>query len=224
MRGNASVSRHASHVCSSNIAILRANGIIGQSIKNRANNVLPSYMMRLSVEEQCHTGSTEFLNLLYRQIVYHTTRPPNSNRSTAILRSLLLHLLLSVHFTIVTYFLSKTNYEINSIQTNSLCTHVLSALHMCYQPLVRYQPSVKLNQSYHDWMNQSCHDWMMGKSIDHIPQSAIIAQHTPWLVNGVPITINNLAQASRLQLYNTSVSYPPIIPYLIHRIYYILIF
>jgi Zn finger protein HypA/HybF involved in hydrogenase expression len=33
---------------SSNIAILRANGIIGQSTKNRANNVLPSYMMHLS--------------------------------------------------------------------------------------------------------------------------------------------------------------------------------
>ena len=42
--------KDASHVCSSNIAILHANGIIGQSTKNHANNVLPSYVMRGSLQ------------------------------------------------------------------------------------------------------------------------------------------------------------------------------
>jgi hypothetical protein len=40
------VSRRASHVCSSGIATLIANGIIGRSTKKNANYVPPSYMTR----------------------------------------------------------------------------------------------------------------------------------------------------------------------------------
>ena len=45
-RRGALASRHVRHVCLSNIAIVSANGIIGQSIKKIVNNVPPRYTMR----------------------------------------------------------------------------------------------------------------------------------------------------------------------------------
>jgi len=116
------------------------------------------------IVEECHTGSTEFLNLLYRQIVYHNTRPLTPQEySRSIITTDNCCYLLSVHFTIAIvtyfYFLSKTNYEGTS---------------------QAYLTSLKDSLQVTSFQLGPASRWMMGKSTDRwsLPQSAIKAQQS----------------------------------------------
>jgi hypothetical protein len=70
----------------------------------------PSPIERKHVEE-CHTGSTDVLNLWYIRIVYHTSRPPHSTGARPSYVITNDNRCYRYTFTIVIYLFSKTNYE-----------------------------------------------------------------------------------------------------------------